>query len=66
MYSNGITEMLMLDQEDLEILRDNYHNLHVDYLKSIDIFKTYPFVNLQSRSGAISYKYFGYFRHIFV
>lgn len=59
MYSKGITEILILEASDLEILRSYNYNLPVDYLLNLDVFKTYPLDKLLRHSDSVVYKYFG-------
>lgn len=60
MYSKGLTEILTLEAADLEILRSYNYNLPVDYLLTLDVFKTYPLQDLlKKHHDAVVYKYFG-------
>ncbi|CAF0781175.1 unnamed protein product [Brachionus calyciflorus] len=59
MYSKGVTEVLVLNAFDLEILRYNKHHLPLDFLVSLNMFNSYPISSLTNSSENMYYQYFG-------
>ena len=60
MYSFGVSEVIILESYDLVPLRQNHHQMPIEFLHNLEFFKTYPFENLQNRPDFIMLRYFGY------
>ena len=60
MYARGITEVFMLEADDLKVLREYHHRLPIEFINTIDILKTFPANKLfKDHNNSINYKYFG-------
>ena len=60
LYSKGVSEVLMLDSNDLKVLRYFHYHMPLEFLKELELFQTYPFHLLLKRYEAVAYKYYGY------
>lgn len=60
MIAKGNVELFTVAKKDLFKLRFHYHNLPLEFLKSIDLFTSYPFENLMQNNETVMYQYFGF------
>ena len=59
MYAKGVTELLMIEADDLKVLLYNRYNLPRDFVNTVDILRTYPVQKLlDQHRDSMTYKYF--------
>ena len=59
LIAKGNVELFVIEKKDLYKLRFYYHNLPIEFLKSIDLFTTYPFESLMQNNETVMYQYYG-------